>query len=275
MENKHFDISIIGAGNMAFRLGIALAEAGHRIGKIWCRRPSEGEKLAKILSSYGDRTQYFSELSALRNSEIIIIAVSDNAIPEVAKQLSDTFDTERQRGEVSVFHTSGATPIDALAPLSDKGIHCGVLYPMMTLSRGKNVNFSEVPLLLEQSDQLTMSQMEHIAQSLDCQYFFCDSNKRLKMHCAAVFASNFINYTLSLAFEIAGDKASYLIPTAIESVRKACLTHPDLTQTGPALRGDTATMEKHICLLQQANMKEQEEIYKLISKNIPGRVKNR
>ena len=80
---------------------------------------------------------------------------------------------------------------------------------------------------------------------------------------------------IKLAYELAGDKAPYLIPTAIEAVRKCCMFHPDQVQTGPALRGDTATMERHLEMLREMGLAEHEEIYTLISKNIPHRVKKR
>lgn len=273
MEKRGFDISIIGAGNMAFRLGIALKDAGHNILKVWCRKSEAGEKLASILASAGGITRYTDEMADLLDSQVVIIAVSDNGIGDVAAKLAATL-TSKNRANTPIFlHTSGATPIDSLEPLVKSGAECGVLYPMMTLSKNKSINFNEVPLLIEYKENKTKDFLEQIASSLRCEHFSCDSARRLQMHCAAVFASNFVNYALSLAFELAGDKAPYLIPTAIETVRKCCMIHPDSVQTGPALRGDTKTLEKHLSMLQELGFSEQEEIYRLISKNIPNRVK--
>ena len=267
------NISIIGAGNMAHRLGIALRDAGHTLQKVWCRKSDAGSKLASILAAEGGITRFTPDLGDLLDSELIIIAVSDNGIGEVASNLAGNAKENPSGGKPIVVHTSGATPIDALAPLMEAGFPCGVLYPMMTLSKNKNIDFKEVPLLIEHTDENTGEVLKNIAFTLRCEYFSCDSAQRLKMHCAAVFASNFVNYALSLAFELAGDKAPYLIPTAIESVRKCCMIHPDKVQTGPALRGDTKTMEKHIGLLNGLGLDEHEEIYKIISRNIPSRVK--
>lgn len=267
------DISIIGGGNMAYRLGIALRDAGHSIPKVWCRKSEVGEKLAAILASEGGNTVYTYNQADLFDSDLIVIAVSDNAISEVASNLAQNISEQGLVQKPVVVHTSGATPIDALAPLMDAGAKCGVLYPMMTLSKNKNIDFKEVPILIEHQDEDTGKMLEEIAFSLRCEYFSCDSQRRLQMHCAAVFASNFVNYALSLAYELAGDKAPYLIPTAIESVRKCCIFHPDQVQTGPALRGDHKTLEKHLELLEKLGMEEHGEIYRLISKNIPGRVK--
>ena len=273
MGNRHFRISIAGAGNMAFRFGIALRDAGHAITRIWCRRRDAGEKLASILNNEGGNTAFTDHLAELLDSEIIILAVSDNAINEMAAKLAAEAANSSLSGAPIVLHTSGATAIDALEPLISRGIPCGVLWPMMTLSKNKNLDFKEAPLLIEHQDEKTGAILKEIAFSLRCEHFSCDSAKRLQMHCAAVFASNFVNYALSLAFELAGDKAPYLIPTAIEAVRKCCIFHPDQVQTGPALRGDHKTLEKHLEMLQNLGMKEHEEIYRAISKNIPNRVK--
>lgn len=273
MENRHFRISIAGAGNMAFRLGIALRDAGHTISRIWCRRREAGDKLVSILNSEGGEAAYTDNLADLLDAEIIVLAVSDNAINEMATKLAAEAANSTLSGTPVVLHTSGATSIDALEPLISRGISCGVLWPMMTLSKNKNLDFKEAPLLIEHQDEKTGAILKEIAFSLRCEHFSCDSAKRLQMHCAAVFASNFVNYALSLAFELAGDKAPYLIPTAIEAVRKCCIFHPDQVQTGPALRGDHKTLEKHLEMLQNLDMKEHEEIYRVISKNIPNRVK--
>lgn len=258
---------------MAFRLGIALRDAGHTISRIWCRRREAGDKLVSILNSEGGEAAYTDNLADLLDAEIIVLAVSDNAINEMAIKLAAEAAHTTLSGAPIVLHTSGATAIDALEPLISRGIPCGVLWPMMTLSKNKNLDFKEAPLLIEHQDEETGAILKEIAFSLRCEHFSCDSAKRLQMHCAAVFASNFVNYALSLAFELAGDKAPYLIPTAIEAVRKCCIFHPDQVQTGPALRGDHKTLEKHLEMLQNLGMKEHEEIYRAISKNIPNRVK--
>lgn len=273
--HKSLHISFVGAGNMAFRLSIALQEAGHTIDKICCRTAANGQKLAAILSSNGGTTTYTGDYSELLLSDVVIFAVSDSSISSVAKVYADIIAQGANPHLPHFFHTSGATSLDALKPLEDAGAQCGVFYPMMTLSKSKNVNFAVVPLLLEAQNDATAMLMQDIAGSLRCEFHMCDSAKRLQMHCAAVFASNFVNYALSLAYELAGDKAPYLIPTAIEAVRKACISHPDHVQTGPALRGDTETLEKHISILRELNLPEHEEIYRLISKNIPDRVKKR
>ena len=268
-----YTISIIGAGNMAFRLSLALINAGHTIDWILNRTPAHGEQLVKALKSHGSSAKFTTSIDDILHSQVIIIALSDDIISETAIRLNEALTASMSPSKPFVFHTSGATEIAELAPLALSGIHYGVLYPIMTLSKAKEINFCEVPFLLESADSQAKEVLVEIVSSLKCEYIFCDSTKRLRMHCAAVFSCNFTNYILSLAFEIAGDIPTFLIPATIEMVRKSFLINPDKVQTGPAIRGDVKTMEKHLKLLKEMNLPEEEEIYKIISKNIPNRKK--
>ncbi len=259
-----FGISIIGSGNVAVRFSLALAESGYAIDYIYNRSKKNGERLAAILRESGQKTEFSSTLEPLTASKIIIIAVTDEAILEVIQNLSLSIGTEKP----IVFHTSGATSLSELAPLGEKGCKYGVLYPLMTLSKSKNIVFNEVPFLLEASDDDVKELLIEMLGSLNSDYTFCDSEKRLRMHTAAVFSCNFVNYFLSVAFDIAGHSPTLLLPATIETVRKAFLVHPTVMQTGPAIREDVSTINKHLELLHKLGFSEYEELYKELSQKI-------
>lgn len=191
-----YSISFIGAGNMAFRLSLALLEAGHTIDFIYDRTPKNGQKLVKALSANGSSTRYTDSLIDILPSEVIIIAVSDDAISQVVEELANAFPLADKLYSPTVLHTSGATSISELSPLSIEWCEYGVLYPLMTLSKGKNIDFSEVPFLLESNAPKAEKILTDLAVSLKAEYLFCDSEKRLRMHCAAVFSCNFVNLSL-------------------------------------------------------------------------------
>lgn len=87
------------------------------------------------------------------------------------------------------------------------------------------------------------------------------------MHVAAVFVSNFVNYMAGLAYDISAPNQMFLMPLAVETIRKAFLFgHPKEVQTGPAVRRDFATIERHIELLKE--LPEHLEVYKLITNNL-------
>jgi len=79
--------------------------------------------------------------------------------------------------------------------------------------------------------------------------------------------SNFVNYITGLAFDLSKPNHMFLMPLAIETIRKAFLyEHPSLVQTGPAIRGDDETIEKHLSLL--IDNSPHKEVYKLITEYI-------
>ncbi len=270
-NNNLYNISFIGCGNLAYRLSISLKKAGHSIDFIYARDLKEGERLSYILNkeeiverSDFINTLYSNNIEQLLNSDIIIIAVSDNAIEQIIKQLNNC-QNNRFTTLPSIVHCSGASSIDLLK--NSKTNNIGVLYPLMTLSKTKPVDFKIVPFFLESSSDYLMNILQNICFSLGSEYTIIDSNQRLKLHLAAVYISNFINYLCSISFEMAKPNHISLLPLAIETVRKAFLyENPKLVQTGPAIREDYKTIEKHLNILP--NNSAEKEVYELITKLI-------
>lgn len=266
-------LSILGAGNMGFRLGLALTEAGETVEYVWNRTEDRGQKLVRALRANGSEARFTPRLEDLAGSEILILAVSDDAIPLLVGELARILPQAGDSSAASplVLHTSGATSYDVFRPLTEAGFRCGVFYPLMTLSRNKNIDFKDVPFLFESPDPRVRDRMAELAFRLRSEYMFCDSAKRLRMHAAAVFSCNFVNYILGLAFEVAGNSHTFLIPATLEMVRKSFLKTPWETQTGPAIRGDRHTVEKHLALLHELGLKEEEEVYRLMTQRISER----
>ncbi|MDP3399479.1 MAG: DUF2520 domain-containing protein [Bacteroidales bacterium] len=273
-KQKHYKISLVGCGNVAYRLSFALKSAGHSIPCVYGRDLNEANKLAYILNkpeileytpSIPHKTKSeiiittgTADFKALLGSDIIILAVSDNSIQEVSDMLFEALKGEKELPVV--LHSSGATDISLLS----KWPQYGVFYPLMTLSKTKPVDFKLIPFFLEANDSRVMEELTSLCYSLKSEYKICSSEERLKVHTAAVFVSNFVNYLTGLAFDISGQNQMYLMPLAIETVRKAFLyEHPSLVQTGPAVRDDHQTMDKHIEILR--NLDDHKLVYETIS----------
>ncbi len=237
MNIKKYKISIVGTGNVAYRLSLALNAAGMDILYIMGRDGDEASKLAYILNKpeNGDptrkyTTQITSDSVKLFESDIIILAVSDNSIEEVSDSIY------RESGflaeKATIIHCSGACE----ASLLNKFMNHGVLYPLMTLSKTKPVDFALIPFFLECSNSMVKEQLTNICYALRSEYKFTNSEERLNLHLAAVYVSNFVNHLTGLAFDISKPNQMFLMPLAIETIRKAFLyEHPSLVQTGPLL----------------------------------------
>jgi len=261
-------ISFIGYGNLAYRLSMAFKAAGIEIPYICGNNGEEAGKLAYILnkpeytSTTSIKTETTTTLSAIKGSDIVLLAVPDDAIAIVAKRALKEIPGVKE-GLVTLLHSSGASDI---ALLSDTPLH-GVLYPLMTLSKTKPIDMGIVPFFLEYSDLSVKDKLVEICSAIGAEYRISDSAERLKLHLAAVYTSNFVNYLLGLAYDISAPNQMFLMPLAIETIRKGFLYgHPSTVQTGPAKRGDTDTLGKHMELLK--SMPEHKLIYETISRFI-------
>lgn len=247
-------ITLIGAGNVATQLGLALKEAGYRIEQVFGPNKKSAEILAKKLKSIA-----ITDLKKLNdNSAIYIISVKDDAIEKVAKQL------KLKKG--ILVHTSGTVPLSVLKK-SAKNI--GVFYPLQTISKDKKVDFKEIPICLEANNKNTAEDLKYFAKSISKKVLNVSSSQRQSIHLAAVFACNFSNHMYAIAENLlAKEKLSLdiLRPLILETAKKIGTLSPGEAQTGPALRGDKETMNAHLKMLKKD--KKLKNIYKLISDRI-------
>lgn len=245
-------------------MSLALVQAGQKVVQVAGRDKEKRDKLVALLTKEGGReveSLSSEQYGELYKSDIVIVATSDGAIKEVADQLFKAAPAGAK--EPILFHSSGASPIDYLSQFERRGI----FYPLMTLSATKPIEFSLIPFLLEGNTPEVNEVLVELAYALNCEYKFVTFEERSKMHLAAVFTNNFVNHLLGVASDVAGRESVLLMPLAIETVRKAFLyPHPSLVQTGPAIRGDEVTIERHLEMLKENE--EAQELYRLMSEKI-------
>lgn len=252
-----YRIAIIGTGNVAWHLASALEDAGHTVTEIYGRDIQKATKLTgKLYTTEPVDSLDFSESEA----EIFILAVSDDAVTEVA-------DAVILPEESILVHTSGTLPIDVLGYSS--ATYSGIFYPLQTFTKGRELDFRDVPILLEADDPGVLAKLKKLAKSLSDLVYVIRSKDRKALHVAAVFASNFSNHMLRLSEEIMSRQGldfEMLKPLIIETISKSLELGAKKAQTGPAKREDFETMEEHYRFL---NYNEQvAEIYRLISQDI-------
>ena len=255
-----FRIAIIGTGNVAWHLAPALEEAGHVITEVFGRDIKKAEKITeKVYVADTKDDLDFSESKA----EIFIMAVSDNAISEIADRII-------LPEQSLLVHTSGSVSLDILRYSSAS--YTGIFYPLQTFSKTHKIEFNEVPILLEADDPHALQMLKKLSKSLSPLQYIVKSKDRLTLHVAAVFAGNFTNHMIRLAEEIMNRQGldfEMLKPLIIESISKSLEIGAESAQTGPAIRRDMDTLELHYEFL---NFNEQTaEIYRLISQHIMDR----
>ena len=249
-------IVIIGSGNLAEALARAVSKSGLEMVQLFARNPERGPVVARLAGC-----GWASDPEQLdRTADLYVIAVSDRAVAEVASTLPIP-------ATAAVAHTAGSVPLEAIP---ERFTRRAVFYPMQTFTKGREVDFTRIPIFLETADPGMRPELEAAARQLSRQVIWADSAQRAKVHLAAVFACNFANHMYAIGEEVvrsAGLDFGVLKALVAETAAKACdARSPRDVQTGPAVRNDTPTQERHLALLEgDPNL---QEIYTQISKSI-------
>ncbi len=249
------NIVIIGTGNTATVLGRKLRAAGHFIVQIFGRYADAASALAYELETVS--TNYWAVVD--RNADIYILAVSDIAIEEILHEL--------HLPQKTIVHTAAAVAKDIL---KDSAEHYGVFYPLQSLKKDA-VYLPEIPLIIDASDENTLKELELLAKSISNTVIYGNDEMRVKLHLAAVFCNNFVNH-LYVLMENYCKKEGLDFQLLIPLIRETALSIENLSplhaQTGPAVRNDNATIEKHLELLK--NHPQLKKIYKIFTDSISG-----
>ena len=260
-NDSHLSIVFIGSGNVAWHLSQSLREAGHEILQVYSRNISHAEELAEQVNAEAIVQQELIN----QNADAYIISVSDDSIAEIARMLRPILERGNATKKQVVIHTAGSVSIDVLHDATE---HAAVLYPMQTFTKRTAVNFSEIPLFVEATDNVSEEVVNCLANSISEHVVSINSEQRCKMHLAAVFASNMANHCYRLAEKIvneAGVDFKLYAPLIRETARKASVMSPREAQTGPMARGDVKVMNKQMDMLSDPLMKE---IYGIFARSI-------
>jgi len=236
-------ITIIGGGNVGYHMGQALYRAGYDIVQVLSRNPDKAIAAAESM-----RAMPAATISNLNDfSTVYVLAVPDDAIASVAQELSDIgFVSE----EAIVVHTSGATPASVLQPYFS---NYGVFYPLQTMKREQRVNFKDIPICVQASDAGWEAFLREMGATISKSVHLTDDEQRAALHLAAVFVNNFTNAILQAAQDITQTQQipfELLLPLLDKTIRQAKSQSPKSVQTGPALREDQKTIDRHLQQLE-------------------------
>ncbi len=232
--NESFKIKIIGTGNTATVLGRLLLSKGIAIQSISGRNADTLFQLAK---------EWNCKISAIEDilddGGICLICVSDDAIYDIAEKLHIQHSI--------VAHTAASADISIL-PFHN----CGILYPLQSL-RKERATIPKIPFLVEANNEATENRLMELASLLSNQVLKSKFHDRVRLHLAAVFVSNFTNHLYAIAHDFCqAENISYTVlgPLLQEVAERATTTNPHSMQTGPAVRGDEKTIQRHQSILE-------------------------
>lgn len=229
-------IAIIGSGNVATVLGRLIQKNNHKVVQVMSRNIEHARSLGEELGAH------FTDFSGLPDisADIYIIAVADYAVRDCLPHL--------QLNDKLVVHTAGSVSKEVLRELS---ANYGVLYPLQSL-RKEMKEIPEIPFLVDGNSEGVLQFIEAFARSLSPDVQQLNDENRLKLHVAAVIVSNFTNHLYAIAEEYCSKEQvdfNLLKPLIAETALRIRYTSPAAVQTGPAVRKDIHTLDKHLRLL--------------------------
>lgn len=257
MIDHPYSIVLIGAGNVGYHLGKQLKSSGLNIVQIFSRKEDKAKRLSEAI-----KVPYVTDFKEIiTDADFYILAVNDGAIATVAAQL------KVESG--LVVHTSGATPSTILQPYFHR---FGIFYPLQTFSITKAVDFESIPICVFANSASDEDFLYHIGQQMSQKVYRIDDHQRAILHVAAVFVNNFSNYLFQIGYHILEkENLSFdLLRPLIQETASKVQTHPPTEmQTGPAIRGDQATIERHLQYLE--SFPAYQELYKILTESIQKR----
>lgn len=244
----------IGAGNLATQLAKAFFSKGHNIVQVFSRTETSASTLAQLV--HADFTTNPGDVA--KSADVYFIAIKDSAFGEVLPKIDF--------GNRLVVHCSGSVSIKELKNYSS---NIGVLYPLQTFSKLRDVDFKKVPVFIEANSRENEEFLVNIADEISEQVSILDSESRRTVHISAVFACNFVNHFYHIAGHILKSKAinfDVLRPLILETALKVQTFEPAEVQTGPAVRFDENII--NLQLAELSGMPEYQQLYETISKSI-------
>jgi predicted short-subunit dehydrogenase-like oxidoreductase (DUF2520 family) len=245
---RPYRVALVGAGRVGTTVAMLLRRRGHSVIGI----ASRSEESAQRARSFLEAPVFELGSVFTQTADVVLIGASDAAIREVAGAIAHTL-----RRDTVVCHFSGSLGLDPLTPVSDMGAKPCALHPVaacpdvITALRrlpGSAWGITSEPDIEAWSLALVRDELEGFPVLLA-------DDQRPAWHAAAVVAANGVASLLTIGEAILtslgvsspeavlGPLASGAVANAVEGGGGAA------TLTGPAVRGEIETIERHLAAL--------------------------
>jgi predicted short-subunit dehydrogenase-like oxidoreductase (DUF2520 family) len=261
------EVSIIGTGRLGTTLALALAAQGYSIRSLVARRVQNARQAARLLDA---EVQVLAakQLRTLISADLFLITVPDDQIAGVARELSE-INADRR---VTALHTSGALSSDVLAPLQKKGWHTGSIHPLLSVSAAHDASLRGAFWSVE-GDRTALRLGKEIVRDLDGKSFSIRSEDKPLYHAAAVMVSGNVVALFDVALQMLGEcgldrqtARAVLLPLIASTVRSLMTKEPAQALTGTFSRGDVETVKRHLAALQNNELAEALDLYRLLGR---------
>lgn len=229
-------IVMIGSGNVATVLSRLFKKNNHQVIQVMSRHTPNAKILADELGCAYTNYDGVTDMSA----DLYVVAIKDSVLFDLNKSF--------HLGNKVIVHTAGSITKDVLQDIST---NFGVLYPLQSL-RKEIEAVPEIPFLIEGNNDESAGVIEDFAKTLSPVVKRTADEDRLKLHVAGVVVNNFTNHLYSVTEDFCQKENidfKILLPLIQETVTRIATFSPKEVQTGPAVRNDVFTLDKHLRLL--------------------------
>jgi len=242
-------IGIIGLGKLGSSLAIGLKKEGFIISGL-CSKTDESVNY--INSILGENFKNSIE-NAVNNADIIFVTVPDDAIENVAYEISKKIREDLICGKVFI-HCSGVLSSIVFETLKNKGAYSCSLHPMQTFA-DKERGWQGLYGIYYgfEGDNKAREIIMPIILSFKGKVLDIDKEIKPLYHAAACISSNYLTallYAAGCLFEKCGVELRVgldaLMPLVVNTINNIKAIGPVNALTGPISRGDAGTVATHI-----------------------------
>ncbi len=253
--------TIIGTGRLGSSLALRMHSKGYLIRSLYNRSLGSCERIASLTD-----TEIFGTFPARPADlgDVVFLCLPDDQIAAFAKKMGVVKDGP------GWVHTSGATPADVLLPLAPDGTGIASMHPVQTFtSRNRDSAFNQCFVTLQGDPGLCVP-LKKVVQAIGGRPLMVDSRQKTAIHLAAVYVCNYMAPLFAASQDLLDDnglevRARDLFGPMIRQALDGLLGHsPAEVLTGPVLRGDTGTVDRHLQLL--ADSPKWEHLYRVLGK---------
>jgi predicted short-subunit dehydrogenase-like oxidoreductase (DUF2520 family) len=263
-------VFVIGAGPIATALAGGLRLAGVPVLGLWARRsqPARAAAAAAGVAAFSSAPP-----DLLLESDIILLAVRDDAVAEVAAMLVGT-------GLVTskhvLLHCSGAAAAaEAFHGVLARVGGVGTMHPMRAIADGASSARSLPGTMFGvEGDERGRTAAMNLVEAVGGHALALDGGDMARYHAAAAMASNYVVALLdAAAATLAATGLSYeqalsaLVPLAQGAIRNVADQGIPGALTGPIRRGDHSTVSRHVAALQDPDVAD---LYRVLGRRALG-----
>jgi predicted short-subunit dehydrogenase-like oxidoreductase (DUF2520 family) len=258
---------IVGAGPVATALAGALRLGGVPVLGLWARRAAPARTAG---STAGVAAFSSAPPDLLLETEVVILAVRDQAITEVAQMLLGTGLINKRH---VLLHCAGAAAArELLGPVAGQVAGIATLHPLSAIADGKiAMRALRGTVFGVEGDDVGRSTAAKLVSAMSGVVLALDSSQMAAYHAAAALASNYLVAVIDAAAAVlasagvAPDRAAAaLVPLAEGALRNIAAHGTTGGLTGPVRRGDVATVTRHLEAMR--DRPELAEIYRILAR---------